>query len=230
MEHTVRAYDEELDRLKDSIVEMGRLATVALAQALAAIAGREVLLANGVIEADRRIDALEADIEQGAISLIARRQPLAGDLRRTLAAMKIAGNLERCGDLAKSIAKRSLLLGDGSIESLMRSLERMGEMAAARLTQVMEAYRDGALDQAIEVWTRDQDIDAYYETVFRELLTHMMGDPRLIAPCSHLLFVAKNLERIGDHATNIAEVVHYQITGDPMPGTDRPKWDALEER
>jgi phosphate transport system protein len=143
--------------------------------------------------------------------------------------MKIAGNLERCGDLAKNIAKRTLILNAGEpIGPLTRSIERMGRLVAGRMKDVLDAYTGSDLDRAMAVWSRDDEVDEHYNSLFRELLTYMMGDPRTITACAHLLFVAKNLERIGDHATNIAEIIHYEITGEEMISADRPKTDALQ--
>jgi phosphate transport system protein len=188
---------------------------------------RDVPLAQAVIARDRKLDALQADIERKAIELIATRQPVGRPLRRTVAALKIAMNLERCGDLARNIAKRSLVLSESEpLTPLTRSIERMGRLVASRLKEVLDAYTGGELEKAAGVWARDQEVDEHYNSLFRELLTYMMGDPRTITPGAHLLFIAKNLERIGDHATNIAEIIHFEVTGEDMFG-ERPKWDAL---
>ena len=180
-----------------------------------------------VIERDLKLDALDAEIERRSIRLIALRQPVAQDLRRTVAAMKIAQNLERIGDLAKNIAKRGAVLADSEpITPLTRSIERMGRLVATRLKDVLDAYTSNDLERAVSVWSQDDEVDEHYDSLFRELLTYMMGDPRTITAGAHLLFIAKNLERIGDHATNIAEIVHYQISGEDLPA-ERPKWDSL---
>jgi phosphate transport system protein len=207
---------------------MGGLAEVEVADAIRAIARRDVALAQAVISRDARLDEIEADIERRAIRLIALRQPVADDLRRTVAALKISMNLERCGDLAKNIAKRALVIAESDpLTPLTRSIERMGELVAARLKDVLDAFAARDVDRARAVWQRDQEVDEHYDSIFRELLTYMMGDPRTIASCAHLLFVAKNLERIGDHATNIAEIITYEVTGEHV--TDqRPKLDSLE--
>ena len=227
-EHTIRAYDEELEALTAELSRMGGLAEVEVAESIRAISRRDVALAQSVITRDARLDEIEADIERRAIRLIALRQPVADDLRRTVAALKISMNLERCGDLAKNIAKRALVIAESDpITPLTRSIERMGELVAARLKDVLDAFAARDVDRARAVWQRDQEVDEHYDAIFRELLTYMMGDPRTIASCAHLLFVAKNLERIGDHATNIAEIITYEITGEHM--TDqRPKLDPLE--
>jgi len=228
MEHTLRAYDEELEGLTAELSRMGGLAEVEVADAIRAIARRDVMLAQAVIGRDARLDEIEAEIERRAVLLIALRQPVADDLRRTVAALKISMNLERCGDLAKNIAKRALVIAEAEpMTKLTRSIERMGELVAGRLKDVLDAFAARDLDRAKTVWLRDDEVDEHYDSIFRELLTYMMGDPRTIASCAHLLFVAKNLERIGDHATNIAEIIFYEITGEQLP-EQRPKLDALE--
>ena len=229
-EHTVRAYDEELDQLTAEVARMGGLAEAEIEDSLETIVRRDLNLAQAVIERDLKLDTLNLEIERRTIRLIALRQPVAADLRRTVAAMKIAGNLERCGDLAKNIAKRGVVLAESEpLTPLTRSIERMGKLVTGRLRDVLDAYTSSEVERAVAVWTRDDEIDEHYDSIFRELLTYMMGDPRTITACAHLLFIAKNLERIGDHATNIAEIVHYQITGEDMPA-DRPKWDSLKLR
>jgi len=228
VEHTVRAYEEELEALTAELSRMGGLAEVEVGDAIRAIARRDVALAQAVIGRDARLDEIEVDIERRAIRLIALRQPVADDLRRTVAALKISMNLERCGDLAKNIAKRALVIAeDDPINPPIRSIERMGELVAGRLKDVLDAFAARDVDRAKAVWQRDQEVDEHYDSIFRELLTYMMGDPRTITSCAHLLFVAKNLERIGDHATNIAELIQYEVTGESV--TDqRPKLDSLE--
>ena len=228
VEHTVRAYEEELEALTAELSRMGGLAEVEVGDAIRAIARRDVALAQAVIGRDARLDEIEVDIERRAIRLIALRQPVADDLRRTVAALKISTNLERCGDLAKNIAKRALVIAeDDPINPPIRSIERMGELVAGRLKDVLDAFAARDVDRAKAVWQRDQEVDEHYDSIFRELLTYMMGDPRTITSCAHLLFVAKNLERIGDHATNIAELIQYEVTGESV--TDqRPKIDSLE--
>ncbi len=226
MEHTVRAYDEELDAISAELSRMGGLAEAEVADAIRAIARRDIALAQAVIARDARLDEIEADIERRAIRLIALRQPVADDLRRTVAALKISSNLERCGDLAKNIAKRTLVIIEADpMTPLTRSIERMGKLVLQRLTAVLDAYARGDLERALAVWSQDEDVDEHYNSLFRELLTYMMGDPRTIASCAHLLFVAKNLERIGDHATNIAETVHFAVRGEILE-EERPKSDT----
>ena len=226
-EHIVKAYGEELNHLSAEVARMGGLAEAEVADAIDTVTRRDLSLAQSVIERDIKLDALNAEIERKAIRMIALRQPVAQDLRRTVAAMKIASNLERIGDLAKNIAKRGAVLADSEpITPLTRSIERMGRLVATRLKEVLDAYTTADIERAFGVWSRDDEIDEHYDSLFRELLTYMMGDPRTITAGAHLLFIAKNLERIGDHATNIAEIVHYQISGEELP-TERPKWDAL---
>lgn len=227
-EHIVKSYEDELNTLTAETARMGGLTEAQVADNLDAVLKRDRTLAEQIIGRDERLDVLEADIERKSIRLIALRQPMANDLRRTVAAMKIAMNLERCGDLAKNIAKRTLILADVEpVSPLTRSIERMGRLVAGRLKDVLDAYTASDVDRAIQVWTRDDEVDEHYNSLFRELLTYMMGDPRTITACAHLLFVAKNLERIGDHATNIAEIVHYEITGQEMVSAERPKTDDL---
>jgi phosphate transport system protein len=228
MEHTVRAYDEELDAITAELARMGGLAEAEVADSIRAIATRDLALASSVIARDARLDGLELDIERKAVRLIALRQPVADDLRRTVAAMKISMNLERCGDLAKNIAKRAVVITESEpVIPLTSSIERMGELVTTRLKDVLDALASRDIDRAIAVWKQDHEVDEHYDAIFRELLTYMMGDPRTITACAHLLFVAKNLERIGDHATNIAEILHYEITGVELTD-ERPKSDALQ--
>jgi phosphate transport system protein len=225
--HTVKSYEEELNQLAAEVARMGGLTEAQVSASVEAIARRDVAMAEAVVARDERIDALEVDIENRCIRLVALRQPVADDLRQTLSAIKIAGNLERCGDLAKSIAKRGLVLNEAEpIIPLTRSIERLGRLVAARLKDVLDAYANGDIDRAVAVWSRDQEVDEHYNSLFRELLTYMMGDPRTITPCAHLLFIAKNLERIGDHATNIAEIVYYQLSGESL-NQPRPKSSAV---
>ena len=226
-EHIVRSYEEELNQLAAEVVRMGGLAEAQVNDSIQAFARRDVPSAQAMIGRDGKLDAMEADIERAAIRMIALRQPMANDLRRTMSAMKIAMNLERCGDLAKNIGKRTLILAEAEPAGpVTRSIERMGKLVASRLKEVIDAYTASEVDRAVSVWARDTEVDEHYESLFRELLTYMMGDPRTITAGAHLLFVAKNLERIGDHATNIAEIVHFEITGKEIV-SERPKLDTL---
>ena len=222
-EHIVKSYEDELNTLTADCARMGGIAEAQVHDALEAVVKRDEAMAQAVVSRDERLDVLERDIERKAIRLIALRQPVASDLRKTLSAMKLAMDLERTGDLAKNIAKRGLVLAEGEpMQVLTRSIERMGKLVSNRLRDVLDAYTASELDRAISVWTADDEVDEHYNSLFRELLTYMMGDARTIGACTHLLFMAKNLERIGDHATNIAETVHYEITGEDMLG-ERPK-------
>jgi phosphate transport system protein len=226
--HTVKAYGDELNQLTAEVARMGGLAEAQVADSVDSVARRDVALARAVVDRDTRLDAMHRDIERKAIRLIALRQPVASDLRRALAAMKLAVDLERTGDLAKNIAKRGLILAEGEpMQPLTRSIERMGKLVSMRLRDVLDAYAAAEIDRAIAVWNTDDEVDEHYNALFRELLTYMMGDPRTITAGTHLLFMAKNLERIGDHATNIAEIVHYEISGEQVSPGDRPRSDDL---
>ena len=229
-EHWSKASHDDLDPLVAEVARLGGLAEAQIADCVDAITRRDVPLAQKVVARDIKLDALQADIERRAIDLIATRQPVGRQLRRTVAAMKIAVNLERCGDLARNIAKRSVVLSESEpLTPLTRSVDRMGRLVASRLKDVLDAYTASELDKAQAVWARDEEVDEHYNSLFRELLTYMMGDPRTITPGAHLLFVAKNLERIGDHATTIAEIIHFEITGEEMTG-ERPRWDGFSAR
>ena len=226
-EHTVKAFSEELDAITQEVARMGGLAETAINDALSAVGRRDTELAQMVIQRDPKIDAAQREIEKRAIKLFALRQPMASDLRVVLTAWRIAGELERVGDLAKNIAKRALILNQDEPIQLTRSVERMGKMSAAHLKQVLDAYANRDVQAAINVWNADDNIDAHYNSLFRELLTYMIEDPRMISSCAHLLFIAKNLERIGDHGTNISEYIHFLVTGEDI-ATQRPRADAAE--
>ena len=227
-EHIVKSFEDELNSLTAECARMGGLTEAQVGDAVTAVVKRNQDLAASVVGRDDKLDEAERDIERRAIKLIALRQPMANDLRRTMAAMKVANNLERVGDLAKNIAKRTLVIIESEpLTPLTRSIDRMGKLVLTRLTSVLDAYTRSDLDRALAVWSQDDEVDEHYNSLFRELLTYMMGDPRTITACAHMLFVAKNLERIGDHATNIAEIVHYEITGEEMISA-RPKTDALQ--
>jgi phosphate transport system protein len=226
-EHTVRSFGSELDALSTDIARMGGLVESLVIDSITAVVRRDTALAQSVIERDPRVDATHREVERRVTRVVALRQPVASDLRDTLSAWKIAGDLERIGDLAKNISKRTLVLNQSDPVQLTRSIERMGRLAGSHLKQVLDAYTQRNVDLGIGVWYRDEEIDAYYNSLFRELLTYMMEDPRTIGPCAHLLFIAKNIERIGDHCTNIAETVHYLVTGEEMP-VNRPKADEAD--
>jgi len=224
-EHIVKAFGEQLEALASAVAQMGGLAEAQLADAVDAIARRDTALAERVIAGDPRIDQLQQAVEDQGLKLLALRQPMAVDLRNTLAAIKIASELERIGDLAKNIGKRALVLNREPPIRLTQSLGRMGRAALGQLKQVLDSYSDRDAAGAEAVWRNDGEIDEIYNSLFRELLTYMMEDPRTISLCTHLLFVAKNIERTGDHATNIAEVVYLMVTGGHL-ALERPKADV----
>lgn len=224
-EHTVKAFTEELDALTQEVARMGGLAEIAVNDSLGAVVRRDTDLAHAVIERDAKIDAAQRGVEKRAIKLFALRQPMASDLRVVLTAWRIASELERVGDLSKNIAKRALILNQAEPVALTRSVERIGKIAATHLKQVLDAYANKDVDAAIGVWRQDDNIDAHYNSLFRELLTYMIEDPRTISSCAHLLFIAKNIERIGDHGTNIAENIHFLVTGEEIT-TQRPRAEA----
>jgi phosphate transport system protein len=224
-EHTVKSFDQELQQLDKKIAHMGGLAERLLAQSFDALQRRDPQLGESAVASDRAIDLRERDLQEQAILMIARRQPMANDLRHIMTVLKIAGDLERVGDLAKNIAKRALAVsGESPPKSLMTGLKHMTELALQQLKDVLDAYGERDAERALKVWARDEQIDAMYNSLFRELLTYMMEDPRNIGLCTHLLFGAKNIERIGDHTTNIAENVYYLVHGTPLTD-DRPKCD-----
>lgn len=225
--HIVKAFSEELEQLSASVATMGGLAESMISDAIDAIITRDSDLALEVVERDKRIDALQHDVERQIIRLLALRQPLAWDLRVCIAALKISADLERVGDLAKNIARRTRALNEAEPLALTKSVERMGRLVQRHLHEVLDAYVSGEIAGAVGVWERDDDVDEHYNALFRELLTCMAGDPQLIGPGTHLLFIAKNLERVGDHATNIAELVHYAVTGSELTA-ERPKGTPLE--
>src|SRR6478736_2508835 len=221
-EHTVKSFGEQLEALSALVAQMGGLAEAQFAAAIEAIARRDSVAAERAVGGDTRIDQIQQDIEDRALKLLALRQPMAVDLRETLAAIKIASELERIGDLAKNIAKRAIVLNREPPIRLTTSLARMGKQALAQLKHVLDAYSDRDAEAAEAVWKQDGEIDEIYNSLFRELLTYMMEDPRTIGLSTHLLFVVKDIARTGDHATNIAEVVYYMVSGGHL-ATERPK-------
>ena len=225
-EHIVRSYEEELAHLNNKIARMGGLVEKVLGQSFEALERRDPELAVATIKEDEEIDALERQIEEQAVIMIAKRQPLAYDLRQIMAALRISIELERIGDLGKNLSKRAVaVVGEQQPKQLMLGLKHMGELALSQLKEVLDAFIERDAERALKVWYKDEEIDAMYNSLFRELLTYMMEDPRNIGLCTHLLFGAKNIERIGDHATNIAETVYYLATGRTI--TDqRPKGDT----
>ncbi len=227
--HIVTSFDDDLRKISSRIAEMGGLAEEQLSSAIEAMIARDSELAEEVIRADKRLDNMEIALEQSTLEVMARRQPMASDLREVVAALKIASALERIGDLAKNVAKRTLVLNQHQPIRVMASIGRMGKQTQSLMTEALDAYtaRDKAL--AVSVWKRDVEIDEMHNSIFRELITYMMEDPRTISFCSQLLFVVKNFERIGDHTTFIAEMTYFVVEGEPL-GDDRPKssdWDEI---
>ena len=222
-QHTVKSFDAELEQLGRHISEMGGIAEKMLADAMDALAGMNADLAHKVVNADARLDVLQRTVEDETVSVIARRQPVAVDLREIIGALRISSDLERVGDLAKNIAKRAAkIAGEGRVPRAVMGLKSMHDLAVMQLNDVLDAYAQRDAERAKAVWLRDIELDALEDSVFRDLLTHMMEDPRNITFCTHLLFCSKNLERVGDHTTNIAETVYYIVTGQALP-TDRPR-------
>lgn len=213
-EHIVRSYDTDIDELVNTISEMGGVAESQVADALAALTRRDAEAAERVITVDARLDALEEKVDQMSVHLFAKRQPMAQDLRLIAMSLKISNDLERIGDYAASVAKRAKRLEPGLQLNAIGSLGRMGAMVQEMLTDVLDAYIERDDRQAMSVWHRDAEVDDFYDSLFRELITYVLEDPRTTSACIDLLFIAKNLERIGDHATNIAERIHYVMHGD----------------
>jgi phosphate transport system protein len=225
-EHTAKAFDADLQELTQRVAEMGGLAERLIADSVAALARRDVDLAKRVVAGDAAVDTLQHEIEEKAVLTIARRQPMAIDLRDVVGALRVSNDLERIGDLAKNIAKRVTALSDDfHPQKLIRGVEHMSTIVLGQIKRVLDAYAGRDLQNALVVWKGDEEVDAMCTSLFRELLTYMMEDPRNITFCIHLMFCAKNIERMGDHATNIAETVYYMVEGRTI--TDqRPKGDT----
>ena len=224
-DHIVSAFDADLGGLRRLITEMGGVAEKMLADATSALVRDDAVLAEAVIAADARLDKQQREVEERGILTIARRQPMAVDLREIISAIRIAGDLERAGDLAKNTAKRVIAMtGQMHPKRVVAGVQHMSDLALGQLKDVLDAYAADDVQAALAVWTRDSEIDALNDSLFREFLTYMMEDPRSISFCTHLLFCAKNIERIGDHTTNVAETIHYLVTGEPIEG-ERPKGD-----
>ena len=225
--HTIKAFDDELDQLRGSIAQMGGLAETAITESMRALMQRDTDAAARVVENDRKIDALEAEVERTAVQVIALRAPMADDLRDVVAALKIAGVVERIGDYAKNIAKRVPVLGQASSIQPISLLPEMARIAGEMVGNVLNAFAARDAKAAVAVCERDQALDDFYNSIFRTLLTFMMENPNNITQATHLLFIAKNLERIGDHATNVAEMVYFAATGEQM-GERAKGGDATE--
>jgi phosphate transport system protein len=225
LQHTVKSYDEELRRLQQEIAGMGSLAETELQNAVQALVRRSAELGHQTVQDDARIDEGEQRATAQVLRLLALRQPMASDLREIVAALKISSDLERIGDYAANIGKRVVALSQTPPFKLPAAVPRMGWLAQQNIRDTLAAYVERNADKALKAWQADEELDETYSSLFRELLTHMMEDPRNIGACTHLLFIAKNIERIGDHATNIAETVYFMVVGEPI-GAGRPKGDS----
>ena len=223
-DHIVKSFGGELKHIDQLIVEMGGHAETQLASAIRALVRRDADLANKVIEGDQRLDVLEVQINENIVRVLALRQPMANDLRVAIAALKISNELERIGDLAKNVAKRTLVLTQSPAMAATLTISRMGTLVQGMIKGVLDAYIARDADAAEDIRMADEEVDQLHTSMFRELLTYMMEDARNITPCTHLLFIAKNIERIGDHTTNIAENVHFLVRG-ADPEAARPKKD-----
>jgi phosphate transport system protein len=229
MDHTARSFDVDLHELGCEVMEMGRLVKQQIEDATGSLLRCDVPSAERVAAADGRIDALQRKIEGLAVTTIARRQPVAVDLRDIVGAIRMVNDLERIGDFAKNIAKRvAALTNDFRIDGVMPQFELMAQQVIGQLTSVLHSYEHRDVSEALKVWRKDQDIDALNNALFRTLLTHMMEDPRNISSCTHLLFCAKNIERMGDHITNIAEAIYYVVEGREIE-EERPKADTTSK-
>ena len=221
-EHIVKSFDEQLVAIRAKISEMGGVAEELLSGALSSVQERNAELAETVIKRDKRLDEMEMEVEELVTRIIALRQPMALDLRVLMAALKISATLERVGDLSKNVARRSIALATTRPNTVTPSIVRMGRQALGQLTEVLDAWSGHDVEAAVSVWRRDVELDDAYNALFREVISYMMEDPRTISVGSQLLFIAKNLERIGDHTTQIAEMIYYVEKGTPL-GDDRPK-------
>lgn len=225
-EHTVKAFDNELDKVRGLVAEMGGRVETALEEAMIALTQQNLELAEQVIAGDQKIDAIEAEVEKLVIQMIALRAPMANDLREIISALKIVGVIERIGDYAKNIAKRTRLIsGHRSIEPLSL-LPSMAQIAGEMVHDALNAFAARNATLAAAVVERDAVVDGFYNSIFRTLVTYMVENPKTISECAHLLFIAKNIERVGDHATNVAEMVYYAATGNHLPERDRTEGAA----
>ncbi|WP_019645972.1 phosphate signaling complex protein PhoU [Novispirillum itersonii] len=222
--HIVRSFDAELDRLSQTIGRMGGLAESQLASALQALTQRDLELASQVVVGDEVVDSVENNINEQVVRLLALRQPMGEDLRVIMSSLKIASALERVADHAASTAHRVEILNKSAAVPAVKTVGRLGALVLSLLKESLDAYLHRDSDRALKVWQRDQEVDDLYSSLFRELLTYMMEDPRHITPCTHLMFIAKNLERVGDHATNLAEVTWFVVKGSQLK-SGRPKSD-----
>ena len=222
--HIVSSYDEDLDHLNKTILKMGGISESLLEQAIQSLVKRDSKLANEVVASDAQVDDLEHEVANFAVRLLALRQPMANDLRNIVATLKISSDIERIADYACNVAKRAIPLSQSPEVPTVHAVPRMGLAVQQMIKDVLDAFSQRSPELAMKAWESDQEVDEMYTSIFRELLTYMMEDPRSITVCTHLLFIAKNIERIGDHATNIAEDIYYMVHGKPMP-QERPKAD-----
>jgi phosphate transport system protein len=229
-DHTVKSFTAELDDISGDINRMGGIAEEMVSASVRALMERDFVLADAVVARDPELDAIEQEVERKILRVLALRQPVARDLRQAISALKISSELERIGDLAKNIAKRARLLDNFAPMPALKAQMRMGRLVVAQLKRVLDAWATLETEAANSVWMRDEEVDEHYTALFRELLTYMIEDPRTISGCAHLLFVAKNLERMGDHCTNIAEEIHFLVTGQNVSSEKRPKVDVLTSR
>jgi phosphate transport system protein len=224
--HVIKSYEQELQQLRSLVVEMGGMVEAQVAQATDAVVNRDVAAAARAVEADPKVDALEHDLERFAIRLLALRQPVADDLRLIIAALKASDDLERIGDYAAGVAKRAIVLAEHPATFNLAGLAHMAELVRQNLHKMIIALSDANAEAAAEVWRADKSVDDMYNIVFREFMTYMLEDLRNMTPCTHLLFIARSLERVGDHATNVAETMYYAATGEELSGP-RPKSEQL---
>jgi phosphate transport system protein len=224
-DHTVKSYDEELTHLHEDILHMGGFAEAQFAAAIQAVAKRDPDLAAETVRGDAKIDDLNAVIDSRVVRMLALRQPMATDLRQIISSLKIAVDIERIGDYSANIAKRAIAIAEMRPARPISSIPRMGVLVQRLIKDVLDAYNHRDAEKAMKVWLRDEEVDDMYNSLFRETLTYMMEDPRNITPSTHLLFVAKNIERIGDHATNIAETIYFVVNGKRI-SESRPKGDS----
>ncbi len=227
--HIVKKYDEDLKQLNNLLARMGGLAEAQLKSAVESVVRRDSDLAARTIESDDETDELEMKIDDLVVNLLALRQPVAADLREIVSALKVSNELERVADCSTNVAKRAIRLNEYPAIKSVTTIPRMAQVAQQMIKDVLDAYIDRDVEKAMEVWHRDDDLDALHTSLFRELLTYMMEDPRNITPCTHMLFIAKNIERIGDHATNIAEMCHYLVHGGQFRES-RPKASVVRAK
>ena len=224
-EHIVKSFDEELKRLRQAIAQMGGLVEAQLQKAVDALVRRDSMAATQVIADDKKIDELEEQVSNLVIRLLALRQPMANDLRHIVSALKISSDLERIGDYAKNVSKRAVALAQFPPVKPVYAIPRMAKLVQEMIKEILDAYTAQDAAKAVAAWQRDEEVDEMYTSLFRELLTYMMEDQRNITPSIHLLFIAKNIERMGDHATNVAEDIHVLVLGRPIDSA-RPKADT----